>query len=287
MARSAAARPSLPLGSLTQRDARTATSCLGCSSPRVTSLSMNLTDGTPSTSPPAACAATRRWSHDGVELTVTRRDRAHPQGQLTRPGPRRPRLGSGTATSPRGSAHLDPGARMPSLSSIVKAYDVRGVVPDQLDARVARALGAAFAQVVADDPSGTVVVGHDMRDSSPGPGRRLRRRAALAAAGTSSWSVWSRPTPSTTPRARWTAPARCSPRATTPRSTTGSSSAGPGRARSGRTPGWPTSAGSPSSCWTRRQPATQRRPAGPADRLAGAPGRAGRLRHAPALRWST
>jgi phosphomannomutase len=57
---------------------------------------------------------------------------------------------------------------MPSLSSIVKAYDVRGVVPDQLDERVARALGSAFAQVVADDPSGSVVVGHDMRDSSPG-----------------------------------------------------------------------------------------------------------------------
>jgi phosphomannomutase len=27
------------------------------------------------------------------------------------------------------------------LSSIVKAYDVRGVVPDQLDDRIARALG--------------------------------------------------------------------------------------------------------------------------------------------------
>ncbi|WP_426562313.1 phosphomannomutase/phosphoglucomutase [Angustibacter sp. McL0619] len=57
---------------------------------------------------------------------------------------------------------------MPSLSSIVKAYDVRGVVPEQLDERVARALGAAFAEVVADDRSGSVVVGHDMRDSSPG-----------------------------------------------------------------------------------------------------------------------
>ncbi|GAA4347135.1 phosphomannomutase/phosphoglucomutase [Angustibacter luteus] len=57
---------------------------------------------------------------------------------------------------------------MPSLASIVKAYDVRGLVPDQLDEDVARALGRAFGQVVADDPSGTAVVGHDMRDSSPG-----------------------------------------------------------------------------------------------------------------------
>ena len=57
---------------------------------------------------------------------------------------------------------------MPDLSGIVKAYDVRGVVPDQLDERVARALGAAFAQVVADDGTAPVVVAHDMRPSSPG-----------------------------------------------------------------------------------------------------------------------
>lgn len=57
---------------------------------------------------------------------------------------------------------------MPSLTSIVKAYDVRGLVPDQLDEDVARALGIAFAHVVgvADD-AGRVVVGHDMRASSP------------------------------------------------------------------------------------------------------------------------
>jgi phosphomannomutase len=60
-----------------------------------------------------------------------------------------------------------------SLSSVVKAYDVRGVVPDELDAAVARALGAAFAELMADesgDAGGStapVVVGHDMRPSSP------------------------------------------------------------------------------------------------------------------------
>ena len=55
-----------------------------------------------------------------------------------------------------------------SLSDVVKAYDVRGTVPDQLDARVTRALGAAFAEVVvrADGATGCVVA-HDMRDSSP------------------------------------------------------------------------------------------------------------------------
>ncbi|MDQ1602908.1 MAG: phosphomannomutase [Actinomycetota bacterium] len=56
---------------------------------------------------------------------------------------------------------------MPDLSAIVKAYDVRGVVPDQLDESVARAIGAAFVQVVGAQGS-TVAVGYDMRPSSPG-----------------------------------------------------------------------------------------------------------------------
>jgi phosphomannomutase len=54
-----------------------------------------------------------------------------------------------------------------NLSSIVKAYDVRGVVPDQWDEDVARALGAAFAEFVsAESGASTVVTAHDMRESS-------------------------------------------------------------------------------------------------------------------------
>ena len=53
------------------------------------------------------------------------------------------------------------------LSRIVKAYDVRGTVPEQWDERVAEALGAAFAQSLGDDRDG-VVIAHDMRESSPG-----------------------------------------------------------------------------------------------------------------------
>ena len=53
---------------------------------------------------------------------------------------------------------------MPDLSEIVKAYDIRGVVPDQLDTRVAEAVGAAFARVTA---AAQVAVGRDMRPSSP------------------------------------------------------------------------------------------------------------------------
>ena len=53
---------------------------------------------------------------------------------------------------------------MADLSRIVKAYDVRGVVPEEFDASVARALGSAFAKFAAAD---TVVVGRDMRPSGP------------------------------------------------------------------------------------------------------------------------
>jgi phosphomannomutase len=53
------------------------------------------------------------------------------------------------------------------LSSVIKAYDVRGVVPDEWDEDVSRAIGAAFAEfVVAESGATAVVTAHDMRDSS-------------------------------------------------------------------------------------------------------------------------
>ncbi|WP_410820389.1 phosphomannomutase/phosphoglucomutase [Micromonospora sp. 050-3] len=59
---------------------------------------------------------------------------------------------------------------MSDLSQIVKAYDVRGTVPDQWDERAAEALGAAFTQLLSstDEPGDAVVVGYDMRATSPG-----------------------------------------------------------------------------------------------------------------------
>ena len=51
---------------------------------------------------------------------------------------------------------------MRDLSTIVKAYDVRGTVPDQLDAATCRALGAAFA-LFAGAPR--IVLARDMRES--------------------------------------------------------------------------------------------------------------------------
>ncbi|ARZ69807.1 phosphomannomutase/phosphoglucomutase [Streptomyces sp. HU2014] len=64
---------------------------------------------------------------------------------------------------------------MADLSQIVKAYDVRGVVPDQWDEGLAELFGAAFAQVTGAD---AIVVGHDMRPSSPGLSRAFARGAA-------------------------------------------------------------------------------------------------------------
>ncbi|MBD9702498.1 phosphomannomutase/phosphoglucomutase [Streptomyces caniscabiei] len=61
------------------------------------------------------------------------------------------------------------------LSTIVKAYDVRGVVPDQWDEPLAELFGAAFAQVTGAD---ALVTGHDMRPSSPGLSRAFARGAA-------------------------------------------------------------------------------------------------------------
>jgi phosphomannomutase len=49
------------------------------------------------------------------------------------------------------------------LAKIFKAYDVRGVVPDELDEPTAEAVGAAFVEVTEAE---SIVVAHDMRESS-------------------------------------------------------------------------------------------------------------------------
>ncbi len=52
-----------------------------------------------------------------------------------------------------------------NLAATFKAYDVRGIVPDQLDEDLARAAGAAYVQVLG---ASSLVIGYDMRPSSPG-----------------------------------------------------------------------------------------------------------------------
>jgi phosphomannomutase len=56
---------------------------------------------------------------------------------------------------------------MAALDDVFKAYDVRGTVPDQLNASMCKAIGAAFARFALDDggPCPCILVARDMRDS--------------------------------------------------------------------------------------------------------------------------
>ncbi|KAA0023972.1 phosphomannomutase/phosphoglucomutase [Antrihabitans cavernicola] len=58
------------------------------------------------------------------------------------------------------------------VNAVIKAYDVRGVVGEQIDVDFVRDVGGAFARLVRTDPIDNgdrqrVVIGHDMRASSP------------------------------------------------------------------------------------------------------------------------
>jgi phosphomannomutase len=55
------------------------------------------------------------------------------------------------------------------LSQLVKAYDVRGLVPEQLNETVARALGTAFVEMLREsgDDAERIVIAHDMRETGP------------------------------------------------------------------------------------------------------------------------
>jgi phosphomannomutase len=54
-----------------------------------------------------------------------------------------------------------------AVADVIKAYDVRGLVGEQIDDAFVTDVGAAFARLVRADAS-RVVVGYDMRESSPG-----------------------------------------------------------------------------------------------------------------------
>src|SRR5262245_13255694 len=60
-------------------------------------------------------------------------------------------------------------APVSALSRIVKTYDVRGTVPDQLNEPIAEAIGRAFVQMLrgSGEPVDRVVTAHDMRESGP------------------------------------------------------------------------------------------------------------------------
>ena len=67
------------------------------------------------------------------------------------------------------------GDEVPDLNEIFKAYDVRGVVPDELDESVAEAVGAAFVRLTGTK---SIVTVHDMRTSSPPLAEAFGRGAA-------------------------------------------------------------------------------------------------------------
>ncbi len=60
---------------------------------------------------------------------------------------------------------------MRDLSALIKAYDIRGVVPEQWGTDLAREVGVAFVEVLkirtTDGGAGQLVVGHDMRPTGP------------------------------------------------------------------------------------------------------------------------
>ena len=66
-----------------------------------------------------------------------------------------------------------------ALDTIFKAYDVRGLYPEQIDEATAHRIGNAFA-VFTGAP--TIVVGHDMRPSSVPLSRAFIEGAVLAGA---------------------------------------------------------------------------------------------------------
>ena len=62
-----------------------------------------------------------------------------------------------------------------AVNRVIKAYDVRGLVGEEIDETFVAEVGAAFARLVAADSS-QVVIGYDMRESSPGLAAGLRDR---------------------------------------------------------------------------------------------------------------
>ncbi|WP_350347294.1 phosphomannomutase/phosphoglucomutase [Agromyces sp. G08B096] len=67
------------------------------------------------------------------------------------------------------------------LDAVVKAYDVRGIVGEGLTDEIVAALGAGFVDEVGA-AGGRIVVGHDMRESSPGFAAAFARGATARGA---------------------------------------------------------------------------------------------------------
>ncbi|QIG44035.1 phosphomannomutase/phosphoglucomutase [Nocardioides anomalus] len=74
---------------------------------------------------------------------------------------------------------MDPAPDPAVVTGVFKAYDVRGLAPEQIDEPLARATGRAHTQVTG---ATRVVVGHDMRPTSPALAAAFAEGAAEAGA---------------------------------------------------------------------------------------------------------
>ena len=65
-----------------------------------------------------------------------------------------------------------------NIDRVIKAYDVRGVVGEQIDEDFVADVGAAFATILRGEGETRIAVGHDMRPSSPSLAEAFARGAA-------------------------------------------------------------------------------------------------------------
>src|SRR5690606_12715737 len=93
-----------------------------------------------------------------------RRGRPPPDRRIGDNSPRTAAAG-GQATASRKGTHLNDVSRYPD--SVFKAYDIRGTVPDTLDAGFARALDRTLADQARAQGVDALVIGRDGRLSSP------------------------------------------------------------------------------------------------------------------------
>src|SRR5262249_59036469 len=70
-------------------------------------------------------------------------------------------------------------AEVGQYAKIFKSYDIRGIVPDELDERVAEAVGAAFVRLTG---ASCVATAHDMPTSSPALAEAFGRGASAQGA---------------------------------------------------------------------------------------------------------
>src|ERR1700751_3857395 len=54
-----------------------------------------------------------------------------------------------------------------AVHRVIKAYDVRGLVGEEIDESLTAEIGAAFARLMRAEGARQVAIGHDMPDSSP------------------------------------------------------------------------------------------------------------------------